>query len=345
MNKLMKKVTTLLATVSMVASMGTTVFAAESYEANVGLLSNEAAAFLLEHGVNTSVFAASAMNIMDALDEETSIANSYDESILALIDAAEANNFTDEQIQKYVEGLVSTPTTVVESENNGIATYAVNRPTDDGIGYEVKSQPGYYQSTAYATLPTVNRASSSSSPSSGYMFFTVSSEAQNWGIDVGIWYGSGDDGEAWRGCYTANGQMIPGDVMSGLSAGDRVYMNAVVETNGYLRFRVLDANNFSNVYYDIAYYVGDHDVYRTNACFNRQITLCNGAANFNTGAYMRNAQFSDAYIYSSSGYSRTLASNTQSNRRGVFGTNDINAQQVTVNSYSPWYAENISIDF
>ena len=62
MNKLMKKVTTLIATVSMIASMGTTVFAAESYESNVGLLSNEATAFLLEHGVDTSVFTANALN-------------------------------------------------------------------------------------------------------------------------------------------------------------------------------------------------------------------------------------------------------------------------------------------
>ena len=346
MNKLMKKVTTLIATVSMIASMGTTVFAAESYESNVGLLSNEATAFLLEHGVDTSVFTANALNTFDTLDAKTSIANSYDESVLALKDAAAANNFTNEQIQKYVEGLVSTPTTIVESEDNKIETYADNRPTDDGIGYEVKSKAGYYQSTAYATLPTVNRASSSASPSSAYMFFTVSDLAESWGIDVGIWYAYGSGIEAWRGCYNPADKVLQsGDVISGLTAGDRIYMSAVVETNGYLRFRILDASNFNNVYYDISYYVGDHGIYRSNACINRQISLCNNAANFNTGAYLRNAQFSDAYIYSSSGYSKTLASNTISNRLGAFGTNATNAKKVTVNSYSPWYAENISINF
>jgi hypothetical protein len=118
-----------------------------------------------------------------------------------------------------------------------------------------------------------------------------------------------------------------------------------VETNGYLRFRVLDANDFSTVYYDISYYVGDHSIYRTNASFNRQITLCNDTANFYTGAYLKNGQFSDAYIYSSSGYSKTIASNTLSNRRGAFGTNSTTAQKVTVNSSTPWYAENISISF
>lgn len=342
MNKFMKKVTTLLVTVSMVASIGSTAFAAERYELNPEPLSKEAVEFLSEHGVDTSVF---TINSLNTLDTETTIANSYDESILALKDAAEANGFTDEQIQKYVEGLVSTPTTVVKSEDDAVSTYAVNRPGDNGIGYEVKSQAGYYQSTAYATLPTVNRAASSASPSSGYMFFTVSSAVQNWGIDVGLWYASGNGVEAWRGCYTANGQLVSGGIISDLTAGDRVYMSAVVETNGYLRFRVLDANNFNKVYYDSSYYVGDKGIYRTNAAFNRQISLCNNAANFNTGAYLRNAQFSDAYIYSNSGYSKTVASNTLSDRRGVFGTNSTNAQQVTVNSSTPWYAENISIYF
>ena len=339
MKKIFRKATAVVATVTMLATMTVPAFAAESNAVSEPL-SNEAIAFLQEHGVDTSVFEVSAYALMD---EETITANSYNESVMALRDAAAAYDFTDEQIQAYVEGLVSTPTTVVYGEE-GITPYADNRPTDDGIGYEVKSNSGYYQETAFATLPTVNRAASSGTYSDGYLFYTVS--GSTWGIDVGLAYNSGNNVEAWRGCYTPQGSnTVSGAVISGLRAGSRVYFNAVVETNGYLRFRVLDANNFNTVYYDISYYVGDHGIYRTNASFNRQITLCNGAKNFNTGAYLRNGQFSDAYIYSSSGYSQTLASNTVSNRRGRFGTNSTNAQKVTVNSYTPWYAENVSVNF
>lgn len=341
MKKFFRKATAIVATVTMLATMTTPAFAAENNAASEPL-SNEAVAFLQEHGVDTSIFEVSAYALMD---EETAIANSYNESVLALKDAAEANNFTDEQIQKYVDGLISTPTTVVSGNESGIEPYADNRPTDDGIGYEVKSNSGYYQETAYATLPSVYRAASTGSHSDGYLFYTVSGSG-NWGIDVGLAYNSGTGGEGWRGCYTAQGSATKcGNIISGLTAGSRVYFNAVVETNGYLRFRVLDGNNFNTVYYDISYYVGDHSIYRTNAAFNRQITLCNAAKNFNTGAYLRNGQFNDAYIYSSSGYSKTVASNTVSNRRGRFGTNSTNVQQVTVNSSDPWYAENISINF
>ena len=347
MKKFFRKATAIVATVTMLVTMTTPTFAAENNAVSEPL-SNEAVAFLQEHGVDPSIFEVSAYALMD---EETAIANSYNESVLALKDAAEANNFTDEQIQEYVDGLISTPTTVVSGSESGIEPYADNqpsadnRPKDDGIGYEVKSNSGYYQETAYATLPTVNRAASSGLKNAGYLFYTVYGNT-DWCIDVGLGYDSGWGGEAWRGCYTIPGEeTLSGSAISTLKAGSKVYLSAVVETNSYLRFRVLDGNNFSIVHYDISYYVGDKGIYRTNAAFNRQITLCNPDKNFNTGAYLRNGQFSDAYIYSSSGYSKTIASNTVSNHRGRFGTNSTNAKQVTVNSHDPWYAENISINF
>lgn len=337
--KFFKKATALIATVTMLTTMTIPAFAADDV-ASAEPLSDEAVAFLQEHGVDASIFDKSTLALMD---EETAIANSYNESVLSLKSAAAANDFTDEQIQEYVEGLVSTPTTVVSGRDD-VSTYADNRENDDGLGYEVQAQAGYYQETAFATLPSVNRAASTGSHSDGYMFYTVSG-SKNWGIDLGLAYNSGGNIEAWRGFYMQSGKMTSGQPIYALKAGSRVYFNASVETNGYLRFRVLDANNFNTVYYDISYYVADQGINRTNAVFNRQITLCNGSKNFNTGAYLRNGQFSDAYIYSNSGYSKTVASNTVSNRRGSFGTNSTNVRQVTVNSYSPWYAENVSINF
>lgn len=339
MKKILKKAAALVVTVTMLTTMTMPAFAAENSGASESL-NDEAVAFLQEHGVDTSIFEKSSYAL---LDEETAVANSYNESVLAFKDAVAANGFTDEQIQQYVEGLVSTPTTVV-SGNDGISTYADNRPSDDGLGYEVLSKPGYYQETAFATLPTVNRAASSGSHSDGYMFYTVS--GIDWAIDVGLAYNSGAGGEAWRGCYTPQKlETTSGAPINALRAGSYVYLNAVVENNGYLRFRVLDGNNFNIVYYDISYYVGNYGITPTSASFNRQISLCNASKNFNTGAYLRNAKFSEAFIYFSKGYSKTDANNTISNRRGLFGTNSINAKQVTVNSYTPWDSENVSINF
>lgn len=304
-------------------------------------LSSEASEFLRSHNVDPSIFNTSFVT----MDANTQIANSYNESVLSLKSAASTNNFTDEQIQKYVTGLISTPTTVVSSPDNfKSGDFSENRPRDNGIGYEVKSLPGYYQGTAYVTLPEVDRGNSPKS--SAYMFYTVSSSSESWGIDVGLWYCSGTGGEAWRGCYTASGNgLISGDVIPGLTSGSRVYFNSCVENNGYLRFRVLDANDFSIVLYDISYYVNDHGIYRNNAIHNRQISLCNNDANFHTKAYMHNARFDDAYLYSNSGYYPVSDANTQASRRGVFGTNNTNRNQVTINSSNHWDSEDISIDF
>ncbi len=346
-------------------------------------LTKEAVDFLSEHDIEITSFhkkiasyreVERTQDIFDSSDVDYSeinnkAANSYNESILALKNASIAQDFTDEQIQKYVEGLISVKTTVVKSESNfdsdfdsdfesysldrdgktrtnNYHLYSSDRLSDTGIGYEVKSLSGYYQATAFATLPYVYRADNSYSPSAGYMFYTVSSPYNYWNIDVGLGYEEGKyDGKAWRCFYTTKDKgLVFTDNLYSLRAGSQVYFHASVLSNGYLRLRVLDANDFSTVHCDISYYVGDKGIYPSNAIFNRQITLCNKNSNFNTGAYLTNASFSNAYLYSYYGYDRTYDYNTDSSRRGPFGTgNDI--YKVNVNDSKRWYEENISIYF
>ena len=124
-----------------------------------------------------------------------------------------------------------------------------------------------------------------------------------------------------------------------------MYFNGAVETNGYLRFRILDGNDFSKVYVDISYYVGDKGVYRTNASFNRQISLCNDKALFNIGAYCQRAKFDRAYIYSNNGPVHPGYTNTESNRCGTFGVDKDSRLKVSVINSLEWYEEDVTITF
>lgn len=305
-------------------------------------LSEEAVDFLREHNVDLSVFNTSSAAAVNA---ENPAQTSLNEPILGLIRETEAYGFSDEQIQQYVTGLVnSDPVTVSpgEAEMSTLASPPISTGRNsDGPGFEVESLAGYYQSTAFATLPAAYNAGQSNA----WMFYTVSSSS--WGIDVGINYAPGAGGvNAWRGFYTAQGGTTVCDTKTiNLLAGSKLYFNALLETSGYLYFRVLDGNDFSKEYYALRYYVSSKGITRSNGIFNRQITMTNKYGKFTDGSYIRNASFADAYIYGASGYSRTVASNTNSSRRGVLKGTTVSSSLTTVNSYTPWYAENISISF
>ena len=125
----------------------------------------------------------------------------------------------------------------------------------------------------------------------------------------------------------------------------RLYFNAKIESNGYLLFRILNATDFSEEYYSLYYYVGSQGIYQSNGIFNRQITMTSNIGSYTNGSYIENAKFSDAYVYSTTGYSQTTTTNTESGRRGVLSGKGVSASLTTVNSYTPWYAEDISIHF
>ncbi len=337
--KLIKNISLIL-TLTCILSSTVPAFAQSYKEDNYGL-SNQAIEFLNMHKIDISIF----KNINDQSNAQSNSSAdtiSYDEGILSLEKQAEAYNFNDNQIEKYIEGLVNTSTIILSSTSS--TPYSTNRPNDNGIGYEVKSNSGYYQETAFVTLPTVNRDGVYGS--SGYMFYTIANSSESYGIDVGLWYGYGSGGYGWRGFYTADGkQVAPNGLIDSLTAGSAVYLQAYVTTNNYIRCRVLDANDFSTVYYDCSYYVGSN-ISRSSAVIDRQITLCNDDADFSTGEYLNNAEFSDAYIYDTSGsYSKTLSTNTKSDYCGAFGTNNTTRDLVTVNDYSEWYYEDVSINF
>ena len=267
----------------------------------------------------------------------------YDESLKLLVNEAQAYDFTDEQIEKYIIGFISEPSIIIQSslqDDTAVSLAAANRPSDTGIGYEVKTVEGYFQTTAFVTLPEVYRTTSSQ-----YMFFTVSGVGTSWCIDVGVWYANGNRGEGWRACYTADKTLGSSKIIPELSAGKEVYFSARVQADGFLRFRILDAEDFSVVYYDMLYDVQSRGIYQDNACINRQISLCNNSSDFTDGSYCLSAKFSDVYVYNIDGGVQPNDDIVEPDRCGAFGTNDENRSQVAVNSYTPWCDEDISIYF
>lgn len=167
------------------------------------------------------------------------------------------------------------------------------------------------------------------------------------GIDIGLFYEDGNGGIGWRGFAMQNGVMSDiSSKINTLRAGSSVYFDVTMATNGVTRCRILDGNDFSNVLYDVSYNVSNKGINRSNVTFNRQMTLCDSQKQYNDGSYLLNGGFDKAYVYASNGsYDKTLTTNTHSSHRGAFGTNSTNRNQVKVNSYQPWYMEDVSINF
>lgn len=100
-------------------------------------LSEESIAFLKEHHVEESLI-SQMMVVDDSLSEMELLANSYEDSIASLKRTSAANGFTDEQIQAYVQGLISKPTQLITDEGS-VAAAANDKPKDEGLADAVRS--------------------------------------------------------------------------------------------------------------------------------------------------------------------------------------------------------------
>lgn len=336
-------------------------------------LSTEAIEFLQENEVSFSNKNAKMVNSLEDLCSSDPELNGLNESILSLKQDVEAYDFSKEQVQKYVEGLITTTPIVAYSKEDAMRAgvlsttppYSTRLGDPQGAGYEVKSKAGYYKSTAFASLPTFsnfyNYNGDRTKRTAGYMFFTVSGPSS--GIDIGISYSKGNsstDTPQFYLCYydPANSSTNPNDpggvakfkeyyTQRALSQGQNVYVKVEkIESGsrkGYVNFSVVNATDFSIVYASLDYYIGSRFVPSTGV-INRQITLCDGSGQFNNGTKMNNAVFWSSNIYSTSGYDLTNSTNTDSSRRGTF-PDDKNRTSVVVNWYAPWNDESLNLSF
>lgn len=327
------------------------------------VIGSDALSFLKAHNVDVTPFTktnASNEKISSLAAPTKGISKSalYNEDILSLKQEAAANHFTDDQIQKYVQGIIDSTPIIINMPNTTLLNptlvspppYSVNRPNDDGLGYEVVSNSaGYNMTTAYATIPTMS-GFDNVEKTSGYMFWSMHNPSNTFYMDMGIWYGYGWGGYGWRGVYNTNDpnwpQLATSNIIPELVPGKEIYMKNVIRSDGFAELTVLDANNFSkNLMNPTIFYVGDRGIYPSNGNFTRQITLCQTDKNFSNGATMNNAKFSQAFFYQSNGnYERVSSTNTTTDR-GVFGTNSTNVNKVTVNSYTQWDSESVNIRF
>ncbi len=253
---------------------------------------------------------------------------------MALKNAAEANNFSEEQIEAYINGLLSTPSRII-LEAERVSPMAQDRNNDDGVGYEGMSVTGYNQATSYATLPKRNITNLQDI---AYVFYTVYTNTGNC-MDFGVRGGM----YSWVTTFTP---VVNGDGTNiHKSDGEQIYFNINVEKNGVLRCRILDANNFSNVLFDTMYQMSG--VSKDRMIFNKQISFCNNNKTFTSGCKISNGGFSQSYIYNSTGYSKMNASNTNSNRCGVFGISEVpgSRSMVQVNHSTQWDSEDVTITF
>ncbi|MDR1134750.1 MAG: hypothetical protein LBL49_01005 [Clostridiales Family XIII bacterium] len=272
----------------------------------------------------------------------------FKSSIISLNNQIQAYGFTDEQINAYIDGLVSsTPDTLANS--NILRSYPTSadhtRPFhDDGAGYEVQSKPGYMESTAFGIVGS--GFTKKAQGQAGYMFYTVSRDTSSGykGNDFGLAYING------KWVAFASGQVTGWQTFtlnSNIYAGQKIYLHAAI-VGDYVRIRILDGDNFNNVFFDRSYYhSGYFPTSGSGVIINRQITLCDDSDTLGTGIYLKNASFYDSYLYTPSSNSRYNSSNTTSTRRGRFKADWTNYSNVTVDSSSTqeWYAEKVSITF
>lgn len=212
-----------------------------------------------------------------------------------------------------------------------------------GIGYEVKSLAGYNRTTADCYLATCNIGDDPyyNGGIAGYMFYTLGNG--NGAQDLGIMYKG--DGQ-W--CPVVNGKWTGyATGPARMNSGDRIYFKVWIDTQNQINFQGIDGNDFSTVLFQGVYTTWNQLPYSgSGVTINRQITYAANAGyrNDHTGYYINNGRFDRAYLYNNYSTAMFMDSNTDSTRRGKFGASWAPKDNVTINSNTHWYSENISIN-
>jgi len=317
-------------------------------------------------------------------------------SLESLVRQANAYNFTNEQVQLYVKGLLSEldPAFVkkmggqngivredgliqtsdgivpnryanktindlnVDSNSISLKSYSgnyrsvTNSGDQTGTYWLVKSETGYKEATAFATLPTINSLASNDV---AYMFFSANTSPSSIVGDYGVYYTASNG--TWKPCTSTgvwngssynmtwwNGASIPSTIT-------QIYLDMQVtstSTNDTVKLRVLNANDFSQVLgtNTVTFYNNPINSSYSNLNLYREITMAqnnSGILNTNTGSWFTNAAFSNSYIYSSGGYWQW--GTTHTNDAYIQAPTTSKLATISVNSYSKWYAENISMHY
>lgn len=167
-------------------------------------------------------------------------------------------------------------------------------------------------------------------PNTGWIPFT----------NTGVWNTNTQKYDwTWR-----NGNTIPSNITY-------LYFDIAVTsttTNETIKLIIYDGNDFSQVLGTETLTFTNDPITSTYSNLNlyHEITMAqinNGTLNTNTGSYFKNAKFSNAYIYSSSGYYQWGTS--QTNDAYIKAPTTSKLATITVNAYSKWYANDITMRY
>ena len=360
----MKRIVTIILTLVMAINLN--VFAMENLSVTTNdqiELSKESLEFLKAHNVDMKIFediSKESATLYSNDERDISYTRSYDEIVKSVKAEATAYNFTDEQIEQLINSSIHTPITLIVPEQSDMELMTTqpssqNRPSDDGVGYEVASAAGYHTITAFATLPTVNTGTDNNGEDvAGYMFWTVNGK-----VDIGLCYSKGWYGNKWRFCWLYAGGSLQtppaSEDVARLQEVRDLYLRMKVIDNEWIQLVIINANYFNDTIKAYSVYTGGLGITQTNAQWRRQITLCtsekdsNGNVVFDGGASLTGAEFSDCYIYSGNSTSGvttlTRGAYVDTTYCGKFGIDTISKNNVDIVDYEEWYYEKINIQF
>jgi len=264
-----------------------------------------------------------------------------------LLNVKSEDGFTAERENEHLRSFTSNYLNIVDANDQS------------GVFWVVQSTTGHNQATAYLNLPSVSAASNS--PDRPYMFFGANTTSSSICGDYGLVYYPATQSWAlftnalkWNsstGSYDSMPwQQIP--LPSSYTGGSSLYLHILVtNTSGAdtVTITVKDGSNFS-VLGTLSYSFTGNPFNNSLSNLNlyREITLSqflgsSGILNTSTGTLALNYKFNNAYLYSPSNYySWGTAQTTTAYRKAP---TNAKLSTVTVNSYTKWNSENISIKF
>ncbi len=314
---------------------------------------------------------------------------------------AEAYDFTAQQVNDYISGMINVDPSVYEGvygtlsddgttfilpngdtmpnlsynknpepeDEYGITPYAFTSSYKDvtsandqsGVYWNVVSNTGYNQATAFFKLPTVT--ATTTAPDRPYMFYSVNTTSSSVCGDYGVvyypssrsWYLCANT-KVWNSSTNSYDNVwwqskapLPNEYYSGAKS---LYLHILIDnttSKDTVTVTVKDGTSFATLATHPVDFSGNpFNASLSNVKIYRSITMAqdlapNGLLNTSTGTRAVNSIFSQAYIYSPSGYYTWGTSQTSTAERRAPYQRQLNT--ITVNSYTKWNSENISIMF
>lgn len=288
-------------------------------------LSQNSIDFLNEHGIDLteelksfeagySPYASRSL----APDNNSNIyIGNLESDINVLIKTSKAYNFTDEQIQAYVDGLMKNIGEVVSLPSNEyILPFSApdRREETPGCGFEAESYSKFNLFTSYIQLPSV---SINTANEIGYLFVGGTLPRNHIYFDFGLRKGQNH----WQPfIMISNGNSkTTYDKNSSINLydGQRLYIYVNYDLkNNTLTSELRDANDLSNVIVRDIFYPPTKE--SSNLTFNKQITMTWVNRNTNSSKFL-NGKYIDAYLYSPT-QTIPFENAINNNHYGTFGT-------------------------